>query len=747
MKKIDKYIYILLIAAVLLFFYSCKGKPVEVPLAVPETVVTFVSGEVYIADSSGEKNEAEIGEKLFPDYEIITMQDSFLEFNIGRSGIIRMGPDTVLSLSDLTEKGEGEFSSIDVTLSVTAGSVMQKVKKLAGGDSYNIRTASAAFGVRGTEFLVETDGESDLLAVKSGSVIASLYPEYLEKLEEKALSGDAEYLKLYTEIENSFPLLEAGEQISIDKEALSKGGELLKEINNLIDKADAGEIQKEYAVSSITESIIAAAEAVAASGIESVPVSPEKGKILQYTDSFILEEKAPDSELYIKTEPAGAAVYFDGNLAGYSSLKALFSGDRVINLRVEKEGYYPFEEKITAGEVKGSPYIIKLERISGSLSISAVPEDSVITVDGGETFKGKYSGFFDPGSSVSITVSRNEYETENLVYSIKEGTSISERIVLNPMLILFSFDSGLESAARLIRAEKDNLLSAGTDSNFSFFSKKGVKRWSNSISYQGRPLLSGENLLFVSGQRLENTDILTGAGKGGIDIEYSLYQDPQVFDGSVFINSGSSVLKVNPDSLEVERSYTLPDPAVSNPYFINGRMLSVTDKGVLHIYGKGEVADSSISVARGNPGGVDITVSGEKGYFADRKGGIYSLNLSTGKFLWEKSFKTEGDMPEISIRDEKILLFSGKTLSIFNTDGEILYEPISNIKAYTFTSSGELFHASEGGVIAVRDFKDGSILRRGTIEGNITDLTVSGNRIYAVKDDGVILALNPDALK
>ena len=99
-----------------------------------------------------------------------------------------------------------------------------------------------------------------------------------------------------------------------------------------------------------------------------------------------------------------ASIYFDNNLAGYGSLKALFSGDRVIKLRVEKPGYYPFEKEIKVSDIVDSPYIIKLEKMSGALTILAFPEDSEILIQGSGSFKGEFSGVFDPGTRVNVVV-------------------------------------------------------------------------------------------------------------------------------------------------------------------------------------------------------------------------------------------------------------------------------------------------------------------------------------------------------
>ena len=743
MKKTYKIIYFLIFITALLMMNSCSRKAQEAVPVVLDTMITFVSGEAYVADKDGGRHEAEIGEKLFPDYSLTTMSDSYLEFRIGKSGVIRMDADTHLELSDFTQKTEKDYTASDITLSLAAGTVVQKVKKITGNESYHVKTASAAFGVRGTEFLVSTIDGNDTLAVGSGSVIASLFPEEIEKLKEKADSGDEDYIEIYKTLEESFPVLEAGEEISVKKADIKSAAEYLKDVNKLIEKAEAGEISKENAVLSIKTNIEAAAET--AVKLASVPVSEKNSSALKHAQKFIPDEEKPDTELYIKTEPSDAAVYFDGNLAGYGSLKALFSGEKIINLRVEKDGYYPFEKEIRTGEIKESPYVITLEKKAGAVSVKAYPADSNITVEGVGSFTGKYSGQFDPGTSISVSVSRDEYITEKAVYLIEENTSIDEKIVLKPMLIPFQFNSGIGSSDIIIRVDDDNMLSAGNESGFSFFSKKGEKKWSLALSYAERPVITGKSLVFVSGSSLERADFESGSVSASVVLKSSLYQEPEYFDGMIFINSGNDVLKINPDSFEKEKTYSLPDAVVSNPYYYRGKLYSVTDKGVLHIYGENKVADSAVSVARGNPEGVDITASEDTAYFAGLKGELFAMNIETADFVWDGAFESEGVLPSISMENDKIILESGKLLSFYTKDGELLFSADSAVDTWSFTEEGEFAYVTGGNTVVVCSSIDGSVLKRGKIEEGIRDITVVNGRIYAVKQDGTVLAVNTNA--
>ena len=286
---------------------------------------------------------------------------------------------------------------------------------------------------------------------------------------------------------------------------------------------------------------------------------------------------------------------------------------------------------------------------------------------------------------MSVTVEREEYNAEKAFYLIKENSSINEKIVLKPMLVPLRFNTGLDDGFFIMKAENNNLISAGNGSGFSFFSQKGIKKWNINSVFTGAPVISGNSMFYTAENRLEKIKLSDGSNSGTIELADSKYRDAEIFEGLLFINSGADVLKINPDSFAKEMVYTLPDKTVSNPYYYKGRLYSVTDKGVLHVFGENEVADSAISVTRGNPEGIDITASGNRAYLAGLKGEIFAMNIDSADFVWDSSFESDGTMPEISIKEDRIVLESGSRLSFFSKAGDILFSTDAAVDAWGFT--------------------------------------------------------------
>jgi hypothetical protein len=81
-------------------------------------------------------------------------------------------------------------------------------------------------------------------------------------------------------------------------------------------------------------------------------------------------------EVIFRTEPAGAKIYFDNSLIGFSSVSALMAEERKIKVAVENVGYEFFEKEFVISEINEKPYIIKLkskEPAKGYFEISVLP--------------------------------------------------------------------------------------------------------------------------------------------------------------------------------------------------------------------------------------------------------------------------------------------------------------------------------------------------------------------------------------
>ncbi|MBU0568122.1 FecR domain-containing protein [bacterium] len=125
--------------------------------------VTLVSGEPIIKRAlSADWELVETDMLLYPQDEIKTDEDSFLEIQYEDGGILRLDSETELSIEG------GEKKQI---LNLWTGKIYNRIRRLYSKESsYEIKTPAGVAGVRGTEFKVEHRHQQTRVAVLDGVV-------------------------------------------------------------------------------------------------------------------------------------------------------------------------------------------------------------------------------------------------------------------------------------------------------------------------------------------------------------------------------------------------------------------------------------------------------------------------------------------------------------------------------------------------------------------------------------------------
>jgi len=109
--------------------------------------VAFMIGDVKINSV-----DAQIGDMIRENDDIVTSDNSFCDIKIGES-IIRIKAQTSVKFSTLVKTGSTE----NITIGLTSGKMLCKPKKLLKDESFFVKTPTAVAGVRGTQFAIEAD--------------------------------------------------------------------------------------------------------------------------------------------------------------------------------------------------------------------------------------------------------------------------------------------------------------------------------------------------------------------------------------------------------------------------------------------------------------------------------------------------------------------------------------------------------------------------------------------------------------
>ncbi|MBN1241670.1 MAG: PQQ-binding-like beta-propeller repeat protein [Spirochaetales bacterium] len=150
---------------------SASDRPPVVASAL-ELRVVYVEGEARAFGPAGER-PLDLGDAIAPGETLRTGALSALEFELGDVATLRLSADSSVSVDLAVAEALGSDVRVRASLGLSAGSLLSKVRALAGGDSFRVTTDHAYCGVRGTEFLVSvSDGDATRVVVKEGRVAA-----------------------------------------------------------------------------------------------------------------------------------------------------------------------------------------------------------------------------------------------------------------------------------------------------------------------------------------------------------------------------------------------------------------------------------------------------------------------------------------------------------------------------------------------------------------------------------------------
>ncbi len=124
--------------------------------------VRQIKGSAQYSADSGAWVPLKTGATLHPGSTVKTAVESIVDLDLGPNGpLIRIAPNSTVSLDKLTFAGTGMDSVIETRLSVQNGTLIGNVKKLAKASKYEIKTPNGVAGIRGTDYVVSVKQRAD----------------------------------------------------------------------------------------------------------------------------------------------------------------------------------------------------------------------------------------------------------------------------------------------------------------------------------------------------------------------------------------------------------------------------------------------------------------------------------------------------------------------------------------------------------------------------------------------------------
>ncbi len=139
---------------------------------------------------------------------------------------------------------------------------------------------------------------------------------------------------------------------------------------------------------------------------------------------YLVEITFKEGGLEVRSEPPGAKVYVDGKEVGETpaDLSNIRVGGHVV--RIGKEGYEPYEEKLKVGEGERKKVSISLKKTVGALLVNTDPPGATIHIDGNPVGVSPYEGKALPSGTHRVKVTKEDYEPWERDVAVEAGKGV-----------------------------------------------------------------------------------------------------------------------------------------------------------------------------------------------------------------------------------------------------------------------------------------------------------------------------------
>ena len=155
------------------------------------------------------------------------------------------------------------------------------------------------------------------------------------------------------------------------------------------------------------------------------------------------------SKISVTSKPDNSDVYIDNNLIGKTPVNMQEVSPGEHQIKIQKSGYAPFEEKITIETGKNKSFSADLKRIF-TLKINSVPEDAEVFVNGKKVGVTPFSSTGVEDAKLEIVLQRNNYKTWKKNITLSKNTELSAK-----MEITDEYKDALAKKSEVIKIKKD----------------------------------------------------------------------------------------------------------------------------------------------------------------------------------------------------------------------------------------------------------------------------------------------------
>lgn len=146
------------------------------PLQVGE--VSLVLGKAYRYDIEGDRSRVERGAKVSVSDRLVTESNGHVHVRFVDDALVSVRPNSSLEIQRYDYNSERpELSAVKFNLTEGVARAISGEAAKSARDRFRLNTPVAAIGVRGTDFVVSTDGETTRALVNEGVIVLAPFSE------------------------------------------------------------------------------------------------------------------------------------------------------------------------------------------------------------------------------------------------------------------------------------------------------------------------------------------------------------------------------------------------------------------------------------------------------------------------------------------------------------------------------------------------------------------------------------------
>ena len=749
------------------FLISCGGggqdtqavSSVELP-QLSQGLITFTTGYVQIFRNN-EWTEAEISDFVEKGDTVKVDTDSFCEIQFGNKAVIKIEENTEIVIPSLNA-AEG---STDIGIKMITGTVLSKVSKLASDESFTVNTQSAACGVRGTQFMVSTEGKEDtLLAVKEGFVLLVPAKINIKELLEQLPSDNTDVYDSVKNIEESFTIVGADQEIEIRAEDMVRIEKTYEDLEKAVSVFNESGGSKKSAdeIKSLTTLLVKELSVTA-------PLSDKNRKEMEYLDSMVIRqisdsENKNDADLLVtvsaESDISDAQIIRNRHVIGYGKFSAVVNNGEEVSILFRKRGYYDKELVFTADINKENIYSLILEEDPDAekfaeITINTIPDDAEIVIDNVTEGSGSLVKEMLSDKAYSVLVKKTGFQKKYFNIVNPEKNETIEVELLPSIERKIKVSNGTLTGYTVFHDNK--IFAADTYGELSAADPAGKILWKqqtgNTPNERAFPVVR-KNKVYFSGP---NEFITSSAVSGDVINSMFLEGDTSHVFGRRVIFAGdkgiypanNSLIIFSPDTGEFGNSIEIPSGTRMTPLYHNNEILIVNQKGLfMRIDPETGDIKSKIQTEAVQPVVNNVLVSDGKAYFNGRKGKVVCIDLASNTVKWSKDLvpgKTAMITGDLQCRGKALFAFTGNKIYIISAEnGKRLFQPVSGVSSPPVVAGKRLYYGTTGGLFVTADADTGRTIDTIDIKAKITASPVfAGGKVYAGSSGGEIFVLNP----